>query len=53
MSINNTGPGLGPLSSNVSSLNDTAVWLMSFAMLVGRLEVFTVLILLMPMFWRR
>lgn len=52
-SINNTGPGLGVLSSNVSSLNDTAVWLMSFAMLVGRLEVFTVLILLTPMFWRR
>lgn len=52
-SINNTGPGLGVLSGNVSSLNDTAVWLMSFAMLVGRLEVFTVLILLTPMFWRR
>lgn len=51
--INNTGPGLGPLSSNVSSLSDTAVWLMSFGMLVGRLEVFTVLILLTPMFWRR
>lgn len=52
-SINNTGPGLGVLSSNVSSMNDTATWLMSFAMLVGRLEVFTVLILLTPMFWRR
>jgi trk system potassium uptake protein TrkH len=52
-SINNTGPGLGALSSNVSGLNDTAVWLLSFAMLVGRLEVFTVLILFTPMFWRR
>lgn len=52
-SINNTGPGLGVLSGNVSSLNDTAVWLFSFAMLVGRLEVFTVLILFTPMFWRR
>lgn len=52
-SINNTGPGLGVLSGNVSSMNDTATWLMSFAMLVGRLEVFTVLILLTPMFWRR
>lgn len=52
-SINNTGPGMGVLSGNVSSLNDTAVWLMSFAMLVGRLEVFTVLILFTPMFWRR
>ncbi|MFP5384024.1 MAG: TrkH family potassium uptake protein, partial [Gammaproteobacteria bacterium] len=51
--INNTGPGLGPLSSNVSSLTDPAVWIMSFGMLVGRLEVFTVLILLTPMFWRR
>lgn len=52
-SINGAGPGLGVLSSNVSSLSDTAVWLMSFAMLVGRLEVFTVLILFTPMFWRR
>lgn len=52
-SINNTGPGLGVLSGNVSSMNDTATWLMSFAMLVGRLEVFTVLILFTPMFWRR
>lgn len=52
-SINNTGPGLGVLSGNVSSLNDTATWLLSFAMLVGRLEVFTVLILFTPMFWRR
>ncbi len=52
-SINNTGPGLGVLAGNVSSMNDVATWLMSFAMLVGRLEVFTVLILLTPMFWRR
>lgn len=52
-SINNTGPGLGPLSSNVSSMDDPVVWIMSFAMLVGRLEVFTVLILFTPVFWRR
>jgi trk system potassium uptake protein TrkH len=34
-------------------MNDGALWLLSFAMLVGRLELFTVYVLLLPRFWRR
>ena len=51
----NVGPGLGPIVGPAGSygpLPDTAKWLLSFAMLLGRLELFTVLILLMPRFWR-
>lgn len=55
-SITNVGPGVGAVigpSGNYASLPDTAKWLFSLAMLVGRLEVFTVLVLLTPYFWRR
>lgn len=51
----NVGPGLGPIigpSGNFSSLPDTAKWLLSFGMLLGRLELFTVLVLFLPQFWR-
>ena len=51
----NVGPGLGDLigpAGNFSSLPDSAKWLLSAAMLLGRLELFTVLILLTPAFWR-
>ena len=51
----NVGPGLGPEigpSGNFSGLPDGAKWILSFAMLVGRLELFTVLILAAPGFWR-
>ncbi|HDZ58325.1 MAG TPA: potassium transporter [Pseudomonas xinjiangensis] len=51
--INNLGPGLGEVSSNYTNLSATVKWILSFAMLLGRLEVFTLLILLTPMFWRR
>lgn len=53
--ISNVGPGLGSSigpSSTFQELNDTAKWIMAAAMLVGRLELFTVLVLLMPRFWR-
>ncbi len=53
--ISNVGPGLGKTigpSSTFQELNDTAKWIMSAAMLVGRLELFTVLVLFMPRFWR-
>jgi trk system potassium uptake protein TrkH len=53
--LNNTGPGLnlvGP-ASNYGGLGPLAIWTCTFAMLIGRLELFTVLILLTPMFWRR
>jgi trk system potassium uptake protein len=49
----NLGPGLGEVASNYSGLNAGAKWLLLFAMILGRLEVFTLLVLLMPSFWRR
>ena len=54
-SINNTGPGLnlvGP-SSTFAVLSDFQTWLCCFAMLLGRLEIFTLLVVLTPSFWRR
>jgi trk system potassium uptake protein len=53
--IANVGPGLGPEigpAGNFSGLPDAAKWLLTFAMLLGRLELFTVLILFAPGFWR-
>jgi trk system potassium uptake protein len=54
-SINNCGPGLGTVgpASNYSGLTDFQTWVCTFAMLAGRLEIFTVLILFTPQFWRR
>jgi trk system potassium uptake protein len=52
-SINNTGPGLGQVVANFRDLNDAAKWICAAAMLIGRLEVFTLIILLTPSFWRR
>jgi trk system potassium uptake protein TrkH len=49
--INNLGPGLGLVGTHFRDLADGAVWLCSFAMILGRLEVFTVLVLLTPQFW--
>ncbi|MBS1217611.1 MAG: cation transporter [Proteobacteria bacterium] len=54
-SINNTGPGLnkvGP-ATTFAVLNDLQTWICTFAMLLGRLELFTVLIVFTPVFWRR
>ena len=51
--INNLGPGLGEVASHYGDINSTAKWLLCFAMLLGRLEVFTLLVLFTPMFWRR
>lgn len=51
----NVGPGLGSIigpHGSFVSLPDTAKWILSLAMLLGRLEIFTVLILLFPQFWR-
>ncbi len=53
--IANVGPGLGDTigpSGTFQPLPDPAKWLLSFAMLLGRLELFTVLVLLVPRFWR-
>lgn len=51
--ITNLGPGMGQVASNYGSINDAAKWILCFAMLLGRLEVFTLLVLFTPMFWRR
>ena len=50
--ITNLGPGLGDVSANYASLNNTAKLILSFAMLMGRLEIFTLLVLFTPEFWR-
>ena len=53
--ISNVGPGLGPVigpAGNFQSLPDSAKWLLSAGMLLGRLELFTVLVLFTPSFWR-
>lgn len=50
--FSNIGPGLGEVSQNFSSLSNFTKWVLSFAMLVGRLEIFTVLVLFSPTFWR-
>jgi trk system potassium uptake protein TrkH len=55
VSLNNTGPGLaqvGP-ASNYAVLNDFQTWVCSFGMLLGRLELFTLLLVLTPAFWRK
>ncbi len=53
--INNAGPGLGVVgpASNFGVLTDFQTWVCTLAMLIGRLEIFTVLILFTPQFWRR
>jgi len=50
--ITNLGPGLGDVSTNYAGLNSTAKVILSFAMLLGRLEIFTLLVLFSPAFWR-
>jgi trk system potassium uptake protein TrkH len=54
--VSNVGPGLGPVigpSGNFASLPDGSKWLLAFGMLLGRLEFFTVLVILSPSFWKR
>ncbi|MDG2312679.1 MAG: TrkH family potassium uptake protein [Alphaproteobacteria bacterium] len=53
--ISNVGPGLGPVigpDGNFTSLPDAAKWLLSAGMLLGRLELFTILVLFAPAFWK-
>jgi len=51
--INNFGPGMGEVAVHYGDLNTPAKWILCFAMLLGRLEVFTLLVLFTPMFWKR
>ncbi|EAQ97580.1 TrkH family potassium uptake protein [Congregibacter litoralis] len=50
--LNNLGPGLGSVAANYGEVSDFAKSVLCFAMLLGRLEVFTLLVLFTPMFWR-
>jgi len=50
--LNNLGPGLGDVASGFMSLSDTAKWISVVGMLLGRLEIFTLLVLITPTFWR-
>jgi len=53
--ISNVGPGLGDTigpAGSFADLSDPAKWIMCFGMLLGRLELFTVLVVLNPLFWR-
>jgi trk system potassium uptake protein TrkH len=53
--LNNTGPGLGLVgpASNYQGLDRLHKWVLCFAMILGRLEIFTFLVVLTPTFWRR
>jgi len=53
--ISNVGPGIGSVgpSSSFAHLSDAAKWVLSFLMILGRLELFTIAILFTPYFWRR
>jgi trk system potassium uptake protein TrkH len=46
------GPALGNAGANYASLNDTAKLILCAAMLMGRLEIYTLLVILSPAFWR-
>jgi len=50
--LNVLGPGFGELGSNFQSVTDAGIWVLSFAMILGRLEYFTVLVVFFPVFWR-
>ena len=51
--MNNLGPGLGDVALNYANIGDFSKWILCFAMLLGRLEIFTLLVLFVPAFWRR
>ena len=54
-SISNVGPGLGPIigpNGDFSSLPDISKWILTIGMILGRLELFAILVLFLPSFWR-
>lgn len=50
--LNNLGPGLGSVAANYASVTDAGKWILVIAMVFGRLEVFSLLVLFSPTFWR-
>ncbi|HPF47273.1 MAG TPA: TrkH family potassium uptake protein [Emcibacteraceae bacterium] len=54
--LSNVGPGVGDIigpAGNFKTLPDSAKWILTFAMLLGRLEIFSILVLFSPVFWRQ
>lgn len=51
--LNNLGPGLGDVSATFTSMDNFSKWWLCLAMLMGRLELFTMLVILTPTFWRK
>ena len=54
--ISNVGPGLGEIigpNGNFSSLENSSKWALSMGMILGRLELFAILVLFIPSFWRK
>ena len=51
--INNLGPGQGEVLYNYASISDVNKWILSFSMVVGRLEIFTLLVIFIPDFWKK
>ena len=50
--LNNLGPGLGSVNSNFVSIPDSAKWILTLTMVCGRLEIFSLLVLFTPAFWK-
>jgi trk system potassium uptake protein TrkH len=50
--LNNLGPGLGDVAAHYGDISDVAKWILAITMLLGRLEIFTFLVLMSPAFWR-
>ena len=51
--INNLGPGQGDVLYNYANISDMNKWILSFSMIVGRLEIFTLLVIFIPDFWKK
>jgi trk system potassium uptake protein TrkH len=51
--LNNMGPGLGQVSAHFGNITSEAKWILCLSMLMGRLEIFTLLVLLTPAYWRK
>lgn len=52
-SLNNLGPGIGAVSEHYGDISDAGKWILCFNMLLGRVEIFTLLVLFSPMFWKK
>ncbi len=51
--LNNLGPGLGEVVSNYASIPNFSKWVLCFSMILGRLELFTLIVLFVPLFWHK